>query len=114
MARFWLCTLLIFLLLPTPSPVRINTHGSQFFTRRDILVEVFIVRRPQNRVLDIVWGDSASEIGRSEKTLDGDAGASIFRITLHDLDAGEYEVRARLIATDRVDDAQASFNVIAE
>lgn len=97
-------------------PVSIDTHGTQFMgqgsdNHATVAIDVHIIRRDENRLLEIVWADDIGEVGRSSITLDGHNSQATFQRSLKNLIAGNYRVHAWLNATDRVDDATASFMI---
>lgn len=57
-----------------------------------VRITVTIPKDPDNRYRAIVWADADGELGRSEKSLDGDHEAVTFQFLLDHLGPGEYQV----------------------
>ena len=92
--------LAMFLSAPTPShPLRVDTHGQVFSGPvADVLVSVWILRRPQNRWVEWTW-DDGHEAGSDRRSVDGANSPAVIDSWLRDLPRGHYVVVAELGTT---------------
>jgi hypothetical protein len=77
--------------------VRIRVSPHTAFAPADLFIQVTVEPNVDNRLLEVT-ADSGDFLQRSERQIEGDSGPRVSQFRFRGLPAGEYEVRARVLA----------------